>query len=170
MKIGIMSDIHDDAPSLLLAINRFNLEKCDLVVCCGDWGSPAMPIFCANLSCKIVSVFGNNDADIFTFLSRKAENSWDIEFNKYCVELELDDMKIVVYHGDSDPLLQGLIDSDKYDLVLSGHDHTPLISQINDTIHINPGSVTELHNGKAGDSTIAIYDTESCNGEIIKLN
>ena len=166
-----MSDIHDSATNLSLAIKKFNQQKCDIVIFCGDWGSPAMPNFCANIRCKIVSVFGNNDADIFTFLARKKEKKWNIEFHKVCFEIKLDGMKIVVYHGDSDPLLQGLIDSDKYDLVLSGHDHTAKISQTNDTIHINPGSVTDIHGGKAGnDSTIAIFNTKTCKGEIIKLN
>lgn len=170
MKIGIMSDIQDNAEGLILAVKRFNKEKCDLVVCCGDWGSASMPNFCANLRCKIISVFGNNDADVYQFLTRKIDKNWNIEFNKICVEFEIDNKKIVVYHGESDILLRALVNCGEYDMVLSGHNHKPLVIQIKNTTHINPGSIVKLHSGKpGGDSTIAIHNTKTNKSNIIKL-
>jgi len=79
--------------------------------------------------------------------------------------------KIVVYHGESDILLRALINCGDYDLVFSGHDHRPSIAQFKNTTHINPGSIVKLHEGKSGgDSTIAIYNTKTSRGSIIKLN
>lgn len=171
MKIGIISDIHDRADYLVRALDIIKENNCELIICCGDWGSASMPRYCANIGIKIVSVFGNNDADIYQFLTRKQQNQWNIDFFKIVAELNLDGQKAIAYHGESTEILEALIDCQKYDLVFSGHDHNPIIKEIDKTIHINPGSIATLHDGQfGGESTIAIYDTSSKQGEIIKLN
>jgi hypothetical protein len=170
MKIGVMSDIHDHIKNLIKAIEIFNTNKCDLVICCGDWGSPNAPNFLSDLNCKTISVFGNNDADIFNFLTRKQEKNWNIDFHKNCAELELDAKKIVVYHGDSEAILDALIKCNKYDIVFSGHNHKAEIKQINNTLHINPGSITNIRVENINhNSSIAIYDTNTNKGEIINI-
>lgn len=171
MLIGIISDTHDNAINLLKAIKIFNEKKVDLVIHCGDWVSPFMPDFCKDLKTKIISVFGNNEGDIYRFLTRAEKKNWNIEFYNKSIELELDNRKIVVYHGDSKPLLKGLIESQKYDVVFSGHTHTPLIERKGKTLHINPGSTSGLCESKIVDEiTIVIYDTKKSDGEIIPLS
>ncbi len=170
MQIGIISDTHDNAINLLKAIKIFNEKKVDLVIHCGDWVSPFMPDFCRELKCKIISVFGNNEGDKYRFLTRRKEKKWNIEFYDKTVELEFDNRKIVIYHGDSKPLLRSLINSQKYDIVFSGHTHASLIEIHKKTLHINPGSTSGLYKSKiVQEITIAIYNTKSNKSEIISL-
>lgn len=166
-----MSDIHDNIENLIKAVNTFKQENCELLICCGDWGSPNSPNFLPNDSLKTISVFGNNDADIFTFLTRKEEKKWNIEFHKYCAEIELDGKKIVVYHGDSEPILDALLKCDKYDIVCSGHNHQAKINEYGKTTHINPGSITNIRFQDINhEASIAIYDTATNKAKIIKIN
>ena len=84
MKIGVISDTHDQRLPIRQAISVFNSEKVSLVVHCGDWVSPFSAAWFAALKCNsaksgmhnrvkpdlcpIKGVFGNNDGhkDIHT--------------------------------------------------------------------------------------------------------
>ena len=170
MLIGIISDTHDNARNLLKAVELFNKKKVGLVIHCGDWVSPFMPDFCNKLMCKIISVFGNNEGDIFRFLKRHEKNKWNIEFERECVEMNIDGRKIVAYHGQSDILLNGLIESKKYDAVFSGHNHEASIEKKGKTLYVNPGSISGVCESKSSDEiTVAVYDTKTNNAEIVSL-
>ncbi|OIO63387.1 metallophosphoesterase [Candidatus Woesearchaeota archaeon CG_4_10_14_0_2_um_filter_33_10] len=170
MLIGIISDTHDNARNLLKAVELFNEKEVGLVIHCGDWVSPFMPDFCDKLNCKIISVFGNNDGDIFRFLSRNEKERWNIEFERDCVEMNIDGKKIAAYHGHSKPLLQSLIKSQDYDAVFSGHNHKASVEKKGKTLHVNPGSTSGVCESKLSDKiTIAIYDTKTNKAEIVSL-
>ncbi len=36
MKIGIITDVHSNVIALNKIVQRFNIEKCDMIICCGD--------------------------------------------------------------------------------------------------------------------------------------
>ena len=170
MLIGIISDTHDNARTLLKAVDLFNKRKVGLVIHCGDWVSPFMPPFTKGLKCKIISVFGNNEGDIFRFLKRNEKEKWNIEFEKECAEIEIDGKKIAAYHGHSKPLLQSLIKSQEYDAVFSGHNHKASVEKKGKTLHVNPGSTSGVCGIELSDKiTIAIYDTKTNTAEIVPL-
>lgn len=171
MLIGIISDTHDNALNLIKAIKVFNEKEVSLVMHCGDWVSPFMPDFCQGLKAKIVSVFGNNEGDVYRFLTRQEKKKWNIEFNDVCSEIEIDGKKLIAYHGDSKPLLRALLDSQKYDAVFSGHTHAPVIETIGKTLHVNPGSICGLCELKVvNEITVAVFDTKTNQAEIIYLD
>jgi putative phosphoesterase len=170
MLIGIISDTHDNARNLLKAVELFNEKKVELVIHCGDWVSPSMPPFTKNLKCKIISVFGNNEGDKFQFLKYENVKELRIEFNNICFEKDIDGRKITAYHGQSEILLNGLIDSQKYDVVFSGHNHRALIEKKGKTLHVNPGSTSGVCGIELSDEiTVAVYDTKTNTAEIISL-
>jgi len=170
MLLGIISDTHDHVKNLLKAIDIFNSKKVKYVIHCGDWVSPFTADFISGLNCKIFSIFGNNEGDTPRFAERRVKNNLNIEYYSRCMEKEFDNRKIVAYHGDLQPLLRGLIDSQKYDAVFSGHTHDAIIESIGKTTHINPGTICEYAHSRIVDKpSIAIYDTETNKGEIILL-
>lgn len=170
MLIGIVSDTHDNALNLIKAIKIFNENKAGLVVHCGDWVSPFMPDFCSELKCRIVSVWGNNEGDRYRFLTRQQTKKWNIDFQNTAVELEIDGKKLIAYHGDSKPLLKALVDSQKYDVVFSGHTHSPLVELKGKTLYVNPGSTSGLCESKiVNKTTVAIFDTITNKAKIIDL-
>ncbi len=167
MKIGIMSDSHDNIDNLKKAISIFNKEKAELVIHCGDWVAPSTPDFCSDLNCKIISVFGNCDGDIYRFLTRHKKNDWNVEFHNKVAELDLSSRKIAVFHGDSKPLLNSLIGCQEYDAVFSGHTHLALKEVIGKTLHLNPGCLSGYERTNKVKPSIAFYDTNTGKAEII---
>lgn len=174
MKLGILSDTHDNLESVEKAIKIFQKEKVELIIHCGDWVSPFVPQFIytlkPNLTIPIKSVFGNNEGDHFRFFQRKAKEGWNIEFYKESFELEIDGKKIAVYHGSNKILTHSLIHSQLYDAVFTGHTHQALIEKIGKTLHINPGSTAGYAFGRiTNKKTIALYETKTNQGKILKL-
>ena len=170
MLIGVISDTHDNAQNLIKAFNVFNKKKVDLVIHCGDWVAPFMIDFCKELDFKIISVFGNNIGDKFRFIKKCQEKEFDIETNDSIAEIDLDGRKAIAFHGDPKQLLDSLIQSQKYDVVFSGHTHKALIEKTGKTLHINPGSTCGIHGSEIdAEITIAFYDTKTDNAEIVNL-
>jgi uncharacterized protein len=162
MLIGIISDTHDNAANLLKAIRVFNMRKVDLVVHCGDWVSPFMPDFCNGLDARMVSIFGNNETDKGRFKNPK------IAFHPRTAELDLHGTRVFVCHGHIKRELDMAIESQRYDLVCSGHTHSPLIRKHGKTLHVNPGSTSGVRNSMlVKEKTVAIYDTSTAHAEMI---
>ncbi|MCX6098927.1 MAG: YfcE family phosphodiesterase, partial [Candidatus Bipolaricaulota bacterium] len=72
MRLGILSDSHDNLPALARIVERFNAENVDLVLHAGDFVSPFTAIPLSKLRARLVGVFGNNDGDGL-YLTRRFE-------------------------------------------------------------------------------------------------
>src|SRR3990172_7115086 len=97
MKIGVISDSHDQIGKIQKAVSIFRKEKVVLVYHLGDICSPFSLQFFKDISCSVKAVFGNNDADIFKILNTKPGN---IEFfDRFYVD-EFNGKKIAMLHGD----------------------------------------------------------------------
>jgi uncharacterized protein len=164
MLIGIISDTHDNVEALQKAIAKFNKQKVGTVFHCGDWSSFYMPTLCDNLDCEMFSVLGNNDIELACYSGKsvgKVSFSSDNFFEK-----EIGGRKIAMCHGNSAFLLNSLLGSGNYDLVLSGHTHIASIEKVAKTLHINPGSPFQTRNNIPG---VAIYDTKNGRSKLIHL-
>ncbi len=167
MLIGIISDTHDHVENTKRAMEIFKRRKVELVIHCGDWVSPFMPPFVQGFRC--VSVFGNNDGDIFRFLTFNQADKWGIEFHAESAELELDKRKIAVYHGGSPTLLNCLLESKKFDVVFFGHNHTAAVVP-GKPLLVNPGPACGFRAGiGAVKATVAIYNTADNTAKLVEL-
>jgi uncharacterized protein len=169
MKIGIISDTHDQVENIKKAVNIFRKEKVDLVYHLGDICSPFTLVLYKNLPCSIKVVFGNNDADIFLYQKWKPEN---MEFlGRFYVD-EINGKKICLLHGESMEILGALFESKKYDLLLRGHFHKADIMKNERTTMINPGTLVASFTGNKFEWTkpsVAIYDFEKDTATIISM-
>ena len=157
MKIGIISDTHDQVERAEQAAEIFSKEAVDKIYHLGDWSSPFMLGIFKNLSCQILSIFGNNDADIFKLVKNKPDN---LEFkDRFFVET-ISDKKICLFHGDPQELVNAIFDSKRYDVVLRGHNHEAEIKRNGKTTLINPGSLIGPTNANPQwtPASIAIYN------------
>ncbi len=164
MLIGVVSDTHDNLPTFLQAIELFNKKKVDLVFHLGDWVSPFMPAACKALTCKVYTVDGNNNGDWLATM--RMTKDVDIEFCGLTKELDVDGRKCFLFHGHSPQLLNAAISSGEFDAVFSGHNHKAETTMHGKTLHVNPGSTCV---GLGHPITVAIYDTEKNEAEIITL-
>ena len=163
MKIGLISDTHDNIQNIRKAVRKFNDDHVDVVIHAGDFVSPiAVESFAA---VKLVGIMGNNDTDIPGLTS--AFNKIHGELKGEIFEAVYDGMKLVIYHGTSSSKKEFLIKSGKYDMVICGHTHRKANNKIGRTLVVNPGTAKGWFFGFY--ATIAVFDTHSRIIEFVNL-
>jgi hypothetical protein len=147
------------------AIKVLNDENVELVLHAGDYVSPfVIPRF-KKLKAKFVGVFGNNDGD-HEFLKRKFSEDKHLEIHGSFARIVLGDAKIALLHGSDEELLDALIDSGGFDVIVHGHAHEAKIYRKGKTLIVNPGEVCGYLTGRP---TIALLDTERFEARIVEL-
>ncbi len=135
MKVAIISDTHDHVENTKKVLEALKQKKVKKILHAGDHVSPFMfPLY---KDFDLITVFGNNDADVYRIL----QNSKDSTVKPDTHTETIKGKKIIMYHGTSEELLNGLIKSQEYDLVIHGHTHKKRQEKIGNTLVINPGSV-----------------------------
>ncbi|MDI6800040.1 MAG: metallophosphoesterase [Actinomycetota bacterium] len=160
MRLGLISDSHDNMPMIKKAVDLFNKEEVDLVLHGGDLISPITADHFRPLKKKMVAVFGNNDGEKL-YLVKRFEGIADF-FEDY-VELESDGARIALMHQPK--FLDSLITAAKYDLVVYGHTHQVDIRK-DKVLVVNPGESCGWISGRA---TVAIVDTASMHIDLVEL-
>ena len=165
MIVGIIADTHDCLPLVEKAVRTLNEAEVKLVLHAGDYVAPFVASQFKQLKAELIGVFGNNDGDKEQLKHRFTECGAEIR-GKFA-EVIIDKVKIALLHGDEVELLKSLIDTQSYDVVVSGHTHNAVISQIGKSLKINPGEVCGYLTGKP---TIVILNTHPLQAEIIPLH
>jgi len=175
MKIGVLSDTHDHLPGIVKAHEVFVKEKVEMICHCGDWVAPfTMEFFdqtFADMHVPVISIFGNNEGDYRGIFRRNAKIRNPIQFaDKLSHSIEIEGVKIGMFHGHDQNLLQAMIDSQRYDVILTGHTHEVRNEIIGKTLILNPGSVTPAARSKILDhGTVAILTLPEKIVEIVPL-
>ena len=159
MRIGILSDTHDNLAPTQKAIELFNRSRVEHVIHAGDYTSPFTLKLFKELNCPYTGVFGNNDGDKL-LLQERAEGN--LHNQPYL--FTLNNRKIVVMHEHH--VVDALADSGHFDLVVYGHTHKPDVRKVRNTLIINPGEVGAW---LYGTPTVALVDLNTMEGEIIGL-
>ncbi|HPN65981.1 MAG TPA: metallophosphoesterase [Candidatus Omnitrophota bacterium] len=162
MKIGVMSDSHDNVPMVKKAVDAFNAEGCSLVVHAGDFCAPFAVTPLEKLKCKWLGVFGNNDGDKKA-LSMKSNGMIVDHPYRY----DLSNIRMIVTHEIEDVQdLLGMIDRQEVHLLIHGHTHKTDIKTVKTCLIVNPGETGGWTTGRA---TVAIVDTETMTAKEIEL-
>jgi len=169
MKIGIISDTHDDVANTRKAVEIFEKNKVGLVIHCGDYVFPPLVKEFEKLTkqgIEFVGVLGNNDGEITGLM--KTFEQINGKLLGEIGHLKKDGLEICVYHGTNSELKDELAKSGKYDVFVSGHTHRkdPDTSEsvVGKTVILNPGTAHRAE--KMSDprdlfreSTVMIFDT-----------
>jgi len=150
MKIGIISDTHDNIQNIKKVIQKLKEERVEAVIHCGDFCAPFSVALLKELGVPVHAVFGNVDGDKVKLLERKPQN---VIIHGEFGEIKLDNRKIAFVHYPE--IAKALAIGNKYGLVCYGHKHISIIEKISNTIFVNPGEVTNF----LGKSSYTIYDT-----------
>ena len=97
MRIGILSDTHDQIKRTAAAVGRLIAEGAEVLIHCGDLTTPSVVEQCAGLPSYFV--FGNNDFDEARL--RRAMEAIGGVCLGYGGLIELGGKRIAVTHGDS---------------------------------------------------------------------
>ncbi len=164
MLIGILSDTHDHRIHTLEAINRLAEAKVDVVLHAGDLISPfVIKAFGERFGEKFKAVFGNNDGEKLGLRSMIENYGGSIE--DYCFKGEFADRTFYMTHTQHN--IEEIAASQMYDVVIYGHTHQQDLRQVNKTLVINPGEVTDWITGQ---SHFIVLDTSDLSYEILKIN
>jgi putative phosphoesterase len=160
MRIGIISDSHDNMPMIKQACELFNSRGVEMVIHCGDYIAP----FSLNplnqiLQCDYLGVFGNNDGEQ-EGLQRIAHGR--IHLPPF--EFAIGEWQVLVAHALAEPEVATA--GRALRLVTFGHTHRPEIKKQGETLIINPG---ECGGWLYGSSTVAIAELDTLEAEIIGL-
>jgi putative phosphoesterase len=153
MRIGILSDVHDNIWKLSEVLEEIARAEIEALIFCGDLCAPfTLKQIGEEFDGPVHVVEGNNDGDML-LLARIAAGLANVTLYGPFAEFELGERAVAVNHYPQIARAQAL--SGQYDLVCHGHDHTPNIERVGDALLVNPGEVM----GRFGQSTYAIYDT-----------
>jgi len=160
MRIGVISDTHGHVENTLAAARMLQSLEIDVVLHCGDIGSPQIPRLLAEWPTHFV--FGNCDHDHDQLRSaiEQAGLTCDGRFGG----LTLAGRRIALVHSDDAKLFRRVCTSGEYDLVCYGHTHLAEQHREGKTLILNPGALY-----RANPHTIATVDLATMEALIIRL-
>jgi putative phosphoesterase len=171
MNIGIISDTHDDLSTLKNAIKIFNERKVEYVIHAGDYVFPGVVKEFRDLNGKLIGVLGNNDGEKLG-LAKNFQEIGGVLHGEFC-NLELDNLKIAIYHGTSNEMTEAIISSQLYDLIIHGHTHKKRGDKIRGVLVLNPGCAHRDFPNIDGEietePSIIIFDTTKISYQFIRL-
>lgn len=159
MKLLVISDSHDNIVRLKHIIGFAKACKADAIIHCGDWNTPLAVKQFSRVKIPVYGVLGN--ADIDPGIKIKMQKA-KIKYKEDFLELKLNGWIIGICHYPTK--LDGVIKSQKYDLLLHGHTHLKRDETQGRTRIVNPGA---LH--RTLQPSFALFATDSGKVEFIDI-
>lgn len=156
MKIGIISDTHDNIPMLKRGVETLENEGAEVLLHAGDIIAPFAAKMLLEFHGDVYAVFGNNDGE------KNGLKGSGLDIVEPPRRLELGGRSIVVAHS----IEQVGGSADNADVVISGHTHSTGVEK-GKPCYINPGECAGWLTGRC---TVALLDTDTLECRIIDIN
>ena len=157
MRIGVLSDTHNNMKSVECIVEIFAKSRVERIVHTGDITQAKVLDALSELNAEIHGVYGNNDIGEKPGLEKAAERN-GMSFHDGPLELEWAGRKIVVVHDPRD--LETLPDPN-WDLALHGHTHLRTETRHGEQLIFNPGECAghlQGHNATQGTLSSSVED------------
>ena len=155
MKIGVVSDTHNNLKNIEIIINIFNDERVPIVVHTGDISNANTLEQFSKLNSKLIGVYGNNDR--YELGLKEVAQKNNFQFQEPPRRLNLLDREIVIFH-EPDKIDQFLSQNKLIDVVLYGHTHRYENNTRNGVLFFNPGESAGMQKGS---NAIGILDLKN---------
>ncbi len=152
MKIGVVSDTHNNLKNIEIIINIFNDEKVPIVIHTGDISNANTLEKFSKLNSELIGVYGNNDRNELGLKEVAKKNNF--QFQEPPRRLNLLDREIVIFH-EPDNIDQFLSENKMVNVVLYGHTHRYENNTKNGVLYFNPGESAGMQKGS---NAIGILD------------
>ncbi len=159
MKVGIISDTHDNLPKIKSAVEMFKKEGVEFVIHAGDIVAPFSLIPFLNMGIEWKAVFGNNDGER-KGLAKKSEG----RVVEQPLELTLGGKTFVVVHEPENIREEYY---SKFDVIVYGHTHQKEINRRGRALIVNPGEGCGYLTGTA---TLVVLDTDSLDARFLEID
>ena len=160
MRIGVVSDTHNNLANVRRIVELFNAAGVEQVVHTGDITQAKTLEVLAHLDAPLSGVYGNND------LERDSLEASALEFGFALVdppfEVEWAERRILVVH---DPLELAEY-ANGHDLVLHGHTHRYVLEHTDGRVVFNPG---ECAGHIEGYNAVGIVDLATLDTELVRF-
>ena len=161
MRIGVMSDIHDNIWALSDALGH--LRDCQVLLCLGDLCSPfTISAIAEGFQGPVHVVWGNNDGDKL-LITRNADKAGNVTLHGDVALIELGGRPVAMTHYHE--VAKAFVGGQAHDLVCYGHNHRLRIERVGRAVLLNPGEVM----GRYAVHSVAIYETDTGQAEIIEF-
>jgi len=163
MKIGLLSDTHNNIANLQTALALFEQERVTTLIHCGDLTGVEVAAKMAGF--HVICVFGNGDVASGeirqVLLSQRPENSAGLVFSG-----RISGARIGATHGHLPGRVEELVRSGEHDYVFTGHSHEHRDDRIGFTRLINPGALGGL---RRENHHVCLLDLDTGQAKFIKI-
>lgn len=160
MRLGVVSDSHGHVPCTQAAVRMLESLDVDLVVHCGDVGSPDIIGLFAKWPTHFV--FGNVDDDLAEL--ETAANAAGQHWHGAKGEIAVAGRRIAWLHGHDHELFRATVRGGEFDLVCYGHTHRSEWHDQRSTRVLNPGALY-----RANPHSLAVVDLADLQPVIVPL-
>jgi putative phosphoesterase len=159
MRIGVVSDTHDNARNVARIVEVLSRARVDRVVHTGDITRPETLAKLAEIGVPLVAVFGNNDVDRDALAAVSRDHRFEIA--EPPLELCWEGHAILVLH---DPrAMDGALRAE-HRLVLHGHNHRRIVERRDERLIFNPGECAGILEGH---NAVGVVDLAELEAEVL---
>jgi putative phosphoesterase len=162
MLIGLMADSHDRIPAIAELLRQMREKGATMVLHAGDYVSPLALKPFEDLHMTLAGVFGRNDGDHDSLLSR-ARAGLGLEIFESPHSFEVSGKQILLVHDIADVSKRSIAG---HAVVVHGFTHQQSMKTEGDTLIINPGEACGWLYGTPG---AALLDLDSNNVQFLSL-
>lgn len=163
MKIGVMSDTHDQLSNLIHVLNTYRENKIDTVIHCGDLTSLAMVSHFDGF--RVIYTFGNMDITTGT-IRKQFRKQRENNFAGMVFRGNLGGCAVAATHSHLDGKIMELVRERKYSWIFHGHTHEKRDEILQGVRIVNPGALGGMGREPR---TFCIVDLESEDVEFFRL-
>ncbi len=183
-KIAFISDVHGNIFALKKVLSDIKSRNIEQIYSLGDfssYGSSTAQIVDMFLENNIVTVLGNNDNMLETYLNTERQKNY-IKSLKEIISIEFNGKKILLTHGSpfsiyeyvykwDDKLQHKIAKAIDEDIIVFGHTHIAYKKEVLGKFFLNPGSVGRPKDGDIRASyAILTIDDDLIDAQFIRLD
>lgn len=157
MKVGLISDTHDNLPAVRAALAEFERRAIDVLLHPGDVVAPFTARLLARCPGTLHITYGNNDGE------RRGLREVLPQIQDGPLHVALGGRRVLLHHARE--WCRGE-DVARADVIVTGHTHGAEIERAGDQLFINPG---ECCGWVTGTCRVAVLDLETLDVESIEV-
>lgn len=163
MKIGVLSDTHDNLSNLTYVLNTYRDRKITTLIHCGDLTSLDMVSHLEGF--RVIYTMGNMDV-VTGAIKKRLEKMRDDNFAGMVFKGKLGGVDVAATHSHVDGQVIDLVREKRFDWIFHGHTHEKRDEVVRGARIVNPGALGGL--GKEP-RTFSIVDLDAEEVEFIKV-